>query len=201
MDAPVEDVYVTSYESVDDDREPSTGSTSIPRLHIRYGSQTPVYVGMELQAGMQSLRGSDFAASTAARFSAGPLTMSGAATAYFETLPNGDQLSFNTWRVGAGYRYLVDNRAELFVEVGPTGASSEGLDLFGGVASVGGRIALSDAVGIDGALRGYSYTDNILAAEASAGLRLSFLRIGYRWRKFDIGPALEGPELGLSFGF
>jgi hypothetical protein len=42
---------------------------------------------------------------------------------------------------------------------------------------------------------------NVRALEGVVGLRAWFMSIGYRSTKFNVGPALHGPEAGVSLRF
>ncbi|MBT8491913.1 MAG: hypothetical protein KJO07_02535 [Deltaproteobacteria bacterium] len=147
------------------------------------------------------VKGSDLALGSMLRVSHRWFTLSAAYDAYIEDLPMDETLTFTTWRFTGGRRWTKPGLGSVLVEGGPTGGHSTGLSMVGVVAGVTGRLAVANTAGLDASARGYIYNQGSSAVEMQGAVRLSVIRAGYRWLKFDVGPALHGPEIGLAFSF
>lgn len=156
---------------------------------------------VDMHTSLMMVKNSDFAVGSMLRTSYRTFSLSAAYTAYVEELPMDDTLTFTTWRINGGYRWTLPGYGEVTVDAGPTGGHSRGLNLIGVVAGATARLAVFNAFGVDAATRGYAYKDGSSALEWEAGARLSVIRVGYRWTKFDVGPALEGTEIGIALSF
>lgn len=158
-------------------------------------------VDVDVTTDFQVVKDSDFALGSMIRASFENFTLSTAYTTYAEELPMDEVLAFTMWRVTGGYRIVSPGVGAITLDGGPTGAHARSLTMVGMVAGVTGRAAVANAVGVDAAARGYIYNEGSSAVELEVGARISVVRVGYRWTKFDVGPALEGPQLGLAFSF
>jgi len=156
---------------------------------------------VDVATNFQLVTNSDFAVGSTVRASFETFTISAAYTMYIEDQPMGDPLAFTMWRIGGGYRMVAPGLGELSFDGGPTGAHAPGLTMAGLFAGISGRLGIANAFGVDSAVRGYQYVDGARAIELEAGVRLSLIRAAYKWTKFDVGPALKGPELGIALTF
>jgi hypothetical protein len=123
---------------------------------------------------------------------------------YFERMADGEYLSMDVWAIGFAHRAMSmgqDDRTALWLKGGLAGARSEGLALLGAV--VGAELAhnLSPALGVEASARYFLLQDDIRAIELRAGIAASVLRVSYRMMRFDVGPPLRGPEVGVALSF
>jgi hypothetical protein len=81
-------------------------------------------------------------------------------------------------------------------------ASTHFTPLPGGVVGAQLSARAHDFLTLRASGRAMFFDDEIRAYEGSAGiLAAKFIWMGYRALKFDVGPVIEGPELGLAFEF
>lgn len=66
-------------------------------------------------------------------------------------------------------------------------------------ASMTGK--LNSQLGLRGSLRHHTLQNEISVTEFGIGAQLSYLWVGYRGMRFDVGPLIEGPEIGLRMQF
>ena len=123
---------------------------------------------------------------------------------YFERMTDGDYLSMDVWSMSLAHRAVGFGRGErtsLWLKGGLAGAHSDGLGLFGAV--VGAELAhnLGPSLGFETGARYFFYQDDIRAVELRAGVAASILRVSYRMLRFDVGPPLRGPEIGVALSF
>lgn len=179
---------------------------------------TPVYVmgppyptggggtDVAIYAGLQSVDDSDGAGFISLRASHDDLGIVLEESRYWERIrtPDGmDLLTMDVWGIGMTYRVVQSAGGDtaVWLRGGLVGANSDGLAILG--AGAGAEVAhnINDNIGIDASIRGLAFEDDIHGIEARAGVAAAVLRLSYRVMKFDVGPALRGPEFGLAFGF
>ncbi len=128
-------------------------------------------------------------------------------TRYFEqtmTAQGKQYLHLDVWSLTGAYRALrmgKNSRTAVWLQAGLAGQASDGLHLLG--ATLGAEIAhnVNSAVGVEASARVFAMQDSIRAMEVRAGVAASVLRVSYRVLKFNVGPALRGPEVGLALRF
>jgi hypothetical protein len=156
-----------------------------------------------LDVGLHRVDDSDGAAYASLRASHGRLGFAISDVAYYEQTRMGaevESVSLHVWTVGAAYRMNVADGA-LWLSAGLSGATSDGLQLYGAFAGGEVSLPLAGAFGLEGAGRWFLLQDDIQAVELRAGIHASFLHVGYRVMEFNVGPPLRGPEAGLALHF
>jgi hypothetical protein len=162
---------------------------------------------VRLYLGLQSVDDSNGALSVALRSSYGDLGIEIDDIRYYERIqtPQGsDYLHLDVWTMGLAHRAMVggpEERTAVWVKGGLAGASSDDLSIFG--AMLGAELAhnLGGSVGFEASARLFAYQDRIRALELRAGAAASILRVSYRVLWFNVGPPLQGPEVGVSLSF
>jgi hypothetical protein len=157
-------------------------------------------------AGLQSVDDSDGAGFISLRASHGDLGIVLEESRYWERIrtPDGmDLLTMDVWGIGMTYRVAqsVAGDTAVWLRGGLAGANSDGLAVLGAYGGAEVAHNINENIGLDASVRGIAYQDDIHGLEARAGIAAAVLRISYRVLKFDVGPALRGPEFGLAFGF
>lgn len=156
---------------------------------------------IRLDFGLHRVDDSDGALYASVRASYDQLGIILSDTAYYEQTGM-ETLDLHIWGVGGSYR--LNRQAgptSLWISAGLAGATSDGLQLYGGF--VGGDLAhrLRGAVGVEAGGRMSLYQDDIRGMELRVGVTASILRLGYRLMELNVGPPLHGPELGLALQF
>lgn len=162
---------------------------------------------VRLYLGLQSVDESNGALTGSLRSSYGDLGVEIDDIRYYErqSTPQGpDYLSLDVWSLSVAYRAAAtgpENRTAVWLKGGLAGANSDGLAILGFV--VGAEVAhnLGNSVGLEGSARVFSYQDRIRALELRAGVAASIMRVSYRVLDFNVGPPLQGPEVGVSLSF
>ena len=165
------------------------------------GTDVRVYVGV------LSVEESDGAAAVSLRASYGPIGIELDDTSFYErdeTSLRNEFITLDVWSLNLAYRAVAtgpEERTAVWLKAGLAGANSDGLGIFGAV--VGAEVAhnFTSAVGVEGSARVFNYQDGIRALELRTGVAASFVRLSYRVLKFNVGPALRGPEVGVSLSF
>lgn len=197
---------------MDDDSDYAGGgggySTSGPPVAYYGGGGYPMYGGdadIRLELGLHRVDDSNGAAYGHVRVSHGPFGLEMSDTAYYEqvqTMDGPGTLELHVWGIGGAYRVTEDRApTQIWVFGGLAGATSDGLQLFGGYA--GGQVLhhLRGAIGAEGSARLLVYQDDIRGVELRAAITASILRFGYRHTEFSVGPPLKGPEVGVALQF
>jgi hypothetical protein len=169
-----------------------------------YGNRSEHF---DLYLGLQSVDDSDHAAAFSFRATNGDYGAAFSDTSYFERVPQvsgpDETLRLDVWDVTLQYRLVAadDERTQLWISGGFAGATSEGLEIYG--ASLGARLTrnLAGELGLEASLRNLRYQDDIAGLEGRVGVAASVVRLSYRYMKFNVGPALEGPEFGIALHF
>jgi len=216
----------SSDKSSDDSSDSSSSSDSDSGNNTSWGSRTnhagtptPVLVGgapyptstlgSDLQAyfGMMSVFESDGAMRGSVRASSGNYGVGMDGTRYFEQVGSGQgtmYLHLDVWSLNGQYRALKMGRfsqTAVWLNAGLAGQSSDGLHLLG--ATIGAEVAhnINSAIGLETSARVFAMQDGIRAIEVRGGVAASILRLSYRVLKFNVGPALRGPEVGVAWRF
>jgi hypothetical protein len=163
---------------------------------------------LDLFLAYENVRDSDGSLNIAARISRGPIGFGFTSSSYFESarLDKGEPeegVNLTLWDASVRGRALrVADATELWLSLGLSGLHSNQFeDVLGGAAGAEIRHHLTPALRVEGGARGMLYPDDVNAAELRAGVTASVLHAGYRYLRFNVGPALQGPEVGLSLRF
>lgn len=156
-----------------------------------------------LAVGLQSVEGSDGAARGGLHISKGGLGLSASMARYFERGPAmGGAIFMDVWSVAAAGRLLHAGGSELWLHGGLGGTGSTEFEpLMGPVIGAALVHPLGGNLGLRGSVRHYVLEQDTRASEASAGIGVSFLSVGYRVLRFNVGPVLHGPEFDLTLRF
>jgi hypothetical protein len=161
----------------------------------------PMRVALSL--GLQSVKDSDGATMGSLRITKGILGVGIAGTRYYEDAPemNGT-IHMNVWSLSAMARVLRSGDTELWVSGGVGETSSNQFERLMG-PTVGAELehTLTSSLRVGGSARYYVLEHDMRASELRAAVGASVLTLGYRVFRFNVGPALRGPELGLSLRF
>jgi hypothetical protein len=178
--------------------DPVLGGGMGPYPTTGQGTESRIYLGLH------SVEGSSGAGVASLRSTFGDNGLELDDIRYFERMDRGDYLSMDLWSIGVAHRAVAmgkEERTALWLKAGLAGANSDGLGLLGAV--VGAELAhnLSPALGVETSARYFVLQDDIRALELRAGLAASVLRVSYRLLRFDVGPPLRGPEVGVALSF
>ena len=165
-------------------------------------------IEVELYAGAQKLVESDKAVTFEGRLRMGAIGVAARFTQFREPVADSlmSTLSLDLWSVAASYRFRVSADIELEPELGVAGLRYAGdgqmpLTDSGGVAGLVMRARLGSSAALVGSGRVFAMSETGNAIEGRVGVAVGPLQLSYRSCKFDAGPALEGPEVGLGFRF
>lgn len=162
---------------------------------------------VSLYLGLESVKGSDGAGAVSLRTSYGDFGIGLADTVYFESIrtkQGPDELEMHAWAMTGAWRaHRADDADDtsVWLQAGLAGTSSQGLQIFGAVVGAAVTHNLIGAIGLEGTARVFAYQDDIRALEVRGGLAVSMFRLSYRVLKYNVGPALKGPELGVAMQF
>jgi hypothetical protein len=99
-------------------------------------------------------------------------------------------------------RVFRHGATELWLDGGmAVSGSSEYSTLLGTAWSMRAEQGITTDLGVRGQVRYVDLEHDVSAFEGWAGVRAWFLQVGYRALKFNVGPALHGPEAGVAFRF
>lgn len=158
---------------------------------------------LSVSVGMQSVEGSDGAVSGAIHLRSGGLGLALEGAQYFErglALDGSDLIRMDVWSLNAAGRVLRIGAGELWVAGGVGGSGSTEFERLMGLV-IGGE--LTHPIGGDMMLRGgaryYVLEQETQIAEAYAHFGVWFLSVGYRALRFNVGPPLHGPQVGVHW--
>ena len=164
-------------------------------------------VEVDLYAGAQKVVESDKSLSADARVRFGDLGVGGRYTQFREPAvePAMSTLTLGVWSLSASYR-IRSGGFEIEPELGVAGLRYGGdgqMPLYetGIEMGVSGRLRIANQTNLLASGRGYSLGDTGSALEGRAGIAVGPLQVSYRYLKFEVGPALMGPEVGLGARF
>ncbi len=128
---------------------------------------------------------------------------------YFESISakgaNGEMsedVHINLFQLAPMFRFVNEEVIKADIHLGLAVATSSHFDTLPG-AVLGMRILAraNKMLALSVEARAMAYQHDIVAYEGAAGAQYSIAWVGYRALKFDVGPVLEGPEVGLRFPF
>jgi hypothetical protein len=123
-------------------------------------------------------------------------------TVFFEQQSPEETLTLSTWAFSVAGRVIQDGRSSLWLEGGASVMNTEpDLSLAGVHGGVRLDRQLAGLVSAEGGLRYHYLQDGIRLIETNVALRLSILQVGYRYTRFNVGPSLHGPEIGIALWF
>jgi hypothetical protein len=164
----------------------------------------PSPVRVDFYAGAQKVYESDGSLSLELAFNQGRFRLGGALSRYFERQPDADALTFTLASLYLGFRIDDGGPTRVFLEAGAVGARTRNDPVMS--SSVGGLLggvrvehAVSRRTAIIGAAHAMAFEQDVRAGALRAGLRVGHLEASLRYLDLNVGPALFGPEVGLSF--
>lgn len=179
-----------------------------PVLVRRKPTQKRSRTRVDLFGTYQNVSDSDGALNLDVRLSGGAFGFGFASSSYFESdrLDKGEPVEdvrLTQWAATLRGRMVqIRDSTEMWLSLGVAGLHSNLFDnTMGGVAGIDMRHNLTRGFNLDGSARAMLYSDDLRAVEYRAGVSVSALHVGYRYLRFNVGPALEGPEIGLSVRF
>jgi hypothetical protein len=172
-------------------------------MEARHGPVPPTRLA--LSVGLQSVEGSEGAARIDLQLAKGSLGISASMSRYFErgaAMDGSGVVLMDVWAVTAAGRIVHAGESELWIHGGLGGTGSNEFESLMGPV-IGSAIVhpLSRSIRLRGDLRYFVLEQATRASEASAGIGVSFLSVGYRAFRFHVGPMLHGPELALTLRF
>jgi hypothetical protein len=160
---------------------------------------------LDLYLGGHAVVGSDRAFIGEVRASKDWIGIAASGTRYFEEVEDKqrmDSVRVDLMAFTLSGRILAMEGTELWVDGGlGTTTSSEYEPILGTAWAVRAEHQIVPQLGLRGQMRYYALEHDISAWEAWGGLRAGILSAGYRSLKFNVGPALHGPEVGLFLRF
>lgn len=113
-----------------------------------------------------------------------------------------DDVRVNLFEIAPMFQVFNNGPLTADLRVGFSAAASSHFDtLPGAVLGVRLQARANDLIALSLEGRAMAYRDDVVAYEGVVGAQYSIAWLGYRALKFDVGPALEGPEAGLRFAF
>lgn len=172
------------------------------------GSSEPILSGparLDLYLGAHSVVGSDGAMLGEVRASKDWLGLGVSGIRYVEHVEDGkreDNVSLYLTAFTISGRLLQHDTTEMWLDGGlAVSGSSEYDSILGTAWSLRGEHGLNPDLALRGQARYYVLEHDVSAVEAWGGVRAWFLQAGYRVLKFNVGPALHGPEAGVALRF
>tara|TARA_R110002096_G_scaffold435826_2_gene663554 strand:+ start:84341 stop:85168 length:828 start_codon:yes stop_codon:yes gene_type:complete len=113
-----------------------------------------------------------------------------------------DNVRVNLFEIAPIFQVFNNGPLTADLRIGFSAAASSHFDtLPGAVMGVRLQAHANDLIALSLEGRAMAYRDDVVAYEGVVGAQYSIAWLGYRALKFDVGPALEGPEAGLRFAF
>ena len=180
-------------------RAPCTGCAP-----VAITEKKPLPTRVDFRATYENVQDSDGSLNLDARVSSGPFGFGFAVSSYYEAERDAPEaVRMTLWEGNvAGRALLAHERTEVWLTLGFAGLHSNQFEtVLGGALGAQLRHEITGGLSIDGRARGMVFEDDISASELRAGVTASVLHLGYRYLRFNVGPALQGPEVGLSLRF
>lgn len=172
------------------------------------GSSEPILPGpgrLDLYAGAHSVVDSDGALVGELRASKDWIGLAVSGIRYVEHVEDRkreDDVSLYLTAFTISGRVFRHDATEVWLDGGMAATGSSEYDTILGTAwSVRGEQGIMPDLGLRGQVRYYAFEHDVSAFEGWVGVRAWFLQAGYRALKFNVGPALHGPEAGVSLRF
>lgn len=167
-------------------------------------ARSPVRVALDL--GLQSVHDSDGAVMIDARVQRRNVGFGFAGTRYFErgqAMDGSDTIYMNVWALTVAFRGFDNGPTQLWLNGGLAGSSSNNFaeSLTGGTVGVHLQHAVGRTIKLHGTARYFVLEQSMRASELKAAISASYLSLGYRVFRFNVGVPLYGPEFGLSLHF
>jgi len=116
--------------------------------------------------------------------------------------PMAENVRVNLFEIAPMFRAVDEKVVQLDVRAGFSVAASNLFDtLPGGILGVRLLARANTLLSLRLEGRAMAFRHGVKAYEGAAGAQYSIGYVGYRALKFDVGPALEGPEAGLRFTY
>ena len=164
----------------------------------------PSPVRVDFYAGAQKVHESDGSLSLELAFNQGRFRLGGAISRYFERQEGADALTFTLASLCLGFRIDDGGPTRAYLEAGAVGARTRNDPVMN--SSVGGLVggvrvehAVSRRTALLGAAQVMAFEQDVRAGALRAGLRYGHLEASLRYLDLNVGPALFGPEVGISF--
>ena len=186
----------------------TSGGTSYATVEEGNGPSEPLLPGpgrLDLYLGAHSVVGSDGAMLGEVRASKDWLGLAVSGIRYVEHVDDGkreDNVSLYLTTFTVSGRLVRHDSTEMWLDGGlAVSGSSEYHSILGTAWSLRGEHGFNPDLALRGQVRYYVLEHDVSAWEGWAGVRAWFLQAGYRALKFNVGPALHGPEAGVSLRF
>jgi hypothetical protein len=183
-------VYITN------ERQPILGSSVAARSAP--GADVNFY------AGAQKVQDSDGSMSLGLAFTDYRFRVAGTFTHYWESEPDGGRITMTLPTLTAGLRLDDMRNTKVFVEGGMAYVRTKGdpmadSSITGAIFGVHVEHAVTPKLSLVGAAQHMAFPDKIRAEAGLIGVRYKMLQAAVRVLDFNVGPALYGPEVGVSF--
>jgi len=172
------------------------------------GQSPPILPGpgrLDLYLGAHSVVGSDGAMLGELRASKDWLGLAVSGIRYVEHVDDGkreDNVSLYLTAFSISGRLFKHESTEMWLDGGlAVSGSSEYKPIVGSAWSLRGEHGLNPDLALRAQARYYVFEQGVSAMEAWGGVRAWFLQAGYRVLKFNVGPAMHGPEAGVALRF
>ncbi len=164
----------------------------------------PRTVSVDFYFGAQKVHESDGSLSLDLAFNEGRFRIGGSFSRYFEKQEGAETLTMTMPALYLGWRIDDGGPTRVHLEVGALGLESDNdpvMDSSIGGLSGGVRVEhrMSRRVTLLGDAQAMAFEHDVRAGAIRAGVRLGFLQASLRYLNLNVGPALYGPEIGISF--
>lgn len=164
----------------------------------------PSAVTVDFYGGVQKVHESDLSLSAELAFNERRFRIGASITRYFEQQQGRDALTFTIPTLYLGVRIDDGGRTRTHLELGAVGARTRNDPVMD--SSVGGVLGgvrvehrVSRKTKVIGDAQVMMFEHDVRAGAVRAGIRRGHLQATFRYLDLNVGPALFGPELGISF--
>lgn len=184
----------------------ATGVTATTAAAARPGAALAGPPHLELFLGGHAPVGSNAAFVGDVRGAIGGLGLAVTGARYLEHIENkmdAQTVSLDLVTVSMTGRAVRADATELWVEVG-VGVTDSNLyaPMFGGQAGLRAEHAISPQLAIMARGRYIGFDEgDVSAIELGGSVRAGVIAVGYRSLKFNVGPPIHGPDVGVAVGF
>ena len=168
------------------------------------GGSSPSSATADFYAGAQKVHDSDGAVSLEIVVRERRFQLIGGYSHYFEAQPDGGRMTMAMPSIAAGLRIDDLGSTSVVVEGGVTHSSTQGdpmgnSSITGPLAGLRVEHAMQRKLVLLGAVQQMWFPDGIRAQSGRVGVRVGHVQASFRVLDFNVGPALYGPEVGMSF--
>jgi hypothetical protein len=188
---PVPGVYVEP--GIDDDGGAPGGPPPPPRN-----------VSVDMFAGGQWVHESDGALQLDLAFNEGRFRLGGSLSRYYEQQQEASPLTFTLASLYMGLRVDDGGPTRVHLEVGAVGARTRNDPVMD--SSIGGFVGgvriehrVRRGLALIGDAQAMVFEHDVRAGAVRAGVQVGYFQAALRYLDLNVGPALYGPEIGLSF--